>query len=198
MGDEINEVTEGTDIIWLNGEVCLMAFSDSNFGGDTRLDCNYNSRDSLWKVVNWEGSMTENPGLNFQYNWRFSTDDSGRKPCPPEDSFLSYQLWDMSECPAGKFKRNHKCENIASNSCGVNSLGRSKVMFMDGCSRGTAIEEQSRNFDQTGHSGFYLSGKTCFATHSEINYRAQANVYCNFKTSSIYVQSSDDVRSYRV
>ena len=184
--------SEGTDDIWLNGQVCFMAYSSKYYQGNSRLDCNYKPRGE-WVAIDWEAMNSDSS---------YSTDDSGGQPAVPEDDLYSYQSWDMTECPSGKYKKNHQCESIASNSCGMSDLGGYKVKFVSGCTVVAEAKEQISQFELDTHSGFYLAGKTCFVSFGLSNYRNNNNdpaqIYCNFQTEPIYVQSSKTVKSFRV
>ena len=196
MAGEKNSTFYKPGRIYLNGKVCLFSFSAEGYNGNASLNCNYSPRGE-WLALSWNQFM-------YQTTKQVS----------------SYQVWDMMDCPLNQFKRNNNCENITSEPCGytnTTNIGDNHVVFMneltcsvkDNYSMRKSYKypysnnllfrkKNSAQLVETNHTGFYLAGQTCFATHKNVRWTSKAQIYCNFQTNPIYIRSKDVIKSYTV
>lgn len=93
-----------TEIV-LNGQVCFVAFSGQNMLGYSRLDCNYNDLND-WMQIDWHLVDT---GISSQ--------------------LFSYQIFSISGCEPGQFRKNNEClaQDVTASSINLNDLNTSNM-----------------------------------------------------------------------
>merc|ERR1711974_160304 len=157
-------------------------------------ESNYKPR-GKWIGIDWEGI----------YASRSSSYSHDYYSCSIEDNVNSYQLFDISACETGNYRKNNECLSKEATSCEIDSL--SDVRFMNNdCSVSLAvgmIRDQHFNSNYMTVSDFtekniVLAGRICLLVFADSSYTGKSTLFCNYEDYPMWIRNDASFESWRM